>query len=56
MPRDNRCMYMMHVCFMPVVVTEWGLCNFCCVAAVVEDSVFILGVLKCVVCLFKECD
>ena len=22
-PRDNRCMYMMHVCFMSVVVTVW---------------------------------
>ena len=24
MPRDNRCMYMAHVCFMYVVVTMWG--------------------------------
>ena len=24
MPRDNRCMYMAHVCFMSVVVTVWG--------------------------------
>ena len=23
-PRDNRCMYMEHVCFMSVVVTVWG--------------------------------
>ena len=23
MPRDNRCMYMAHVCFMSVVVTVW---------------------------------
>ena len=22
--RDNRCMYMVHVCFMFVVVTVWG--------------------------------
>ena len=22
--RDNRCMYMAHVCFMCVVVTVWG--------------------------------
>ena len=24
MPRDNRCMYMAHVCFMSVVVIGWG--------------------------------
>ena len=24
MPRDNRCMYMAHFCFMSVVVTVWG--------------------------------
>ena len=24
LPRDNRCMYMAHVCFMSVVVTVWG--------------------------------
>ena len=24
LPRDNRCMYMVHVCFMSVVVTVWG--------------------------------
>ena len=24
MPRDNICMYMVHVCFMSVVVTMWG--------------------------------
>ena len=32
MPRDNRCMYMEHVCFSDCV----GVCgNVCCVAAVV---------------------
>ena len=36
MPRDNRCMYMAHVC---------------CVAAVVKNNVFSLGVLKYVVCV-----
>ena len=30
--------------------------NVCCVVAVVKDSVFILGVLKYVVCLCKGCD
>ena len=36
MPRDNTCMYMVHVCF-----------YICCVAAVVKDSGFFsLGVLK----------
>ena len=24
MHRDNKCMYMAHVCFMSVVVTVWG--------------------------------
>ena len=24
MPRDNRCVYMAHACFMSVVVTVWG--------------------------------
>ena len=38
MPRDNRCMFMTHVCFMSVVVIAWG--NVCCVAAAVKDSVF----------------
>ena len=54
MPRDNRCMYMVHVCFMYVV----GVCgNVCCVEAVVKDSGFLsLGVLKYVVCLYKGCD
>ena len=53
MPRDNRCMYMAHVCFMSVVVTVWGgVCgNVCCVAAVVKIVFFSLGVLKYVVCL-----
>ena len=57
MPRDNRCMYKAHVCFY-VCCSHWmGVCgNVCCVAAVVEDSVFSLGVLKYVVCLCKGCD
>ena len=51
MPRHNRCMYMVNVCFY-VYCSDWvgvgG--NVCCVAAVVKDSVFFsLGVLKCVV-------
>ena len=43
MPRDNRCMYMAHVCFMSVVVIVWReVCgDVCCVAAVVKDSVFL---------------
>ena len=41
MPIANRCMYMAHVC---------------CVAAVVKDMFFSLGVLKYVVCLCKGCD
>ena len=49
--------YMAHVCFMYVIV-QCGVCgNVCCVAAVVDDSVFYsFGVLKHVVCLCKECD
>ena len=35
MPRDNRCMYMAHVCCSDCV----GVCeNVCCEAAVVKDS------------------
>ena len=41
MPRDNRCMYMAHVCFyVVVVIVWWSVRNVCCVAAVVKDSVF----------------
>ena len=55
MPRDNRCMYMAHVCFMYLSDCV-GVCgNVCCVAAVVEDSVISLGVLKYVICLCKGC-
>ena len=47
MPRDNRCMYMAHVCFMSVVVTAWG-----SVGMFVENSGFLnLGVLNYIVCL-----
>ena len=58
MPRDNRCMYMVHVCFYVCCSDCVGVCgNVCCVAAVVKDSViFFLGVLKYVVCLCKGCD
>ena len=56
MSRDNICMYMVHVGFMYVVVTVWGVYgNVCCVSAVVKDIVFSLGVLKYVVCLCKGC-
>ena len=42
--RDNRCMYMAHVCFYvccgDCVCGGGGVCeNVCCVAAVVKDSV-----------------
>ena len=56
MTRDNRCMYMTHVCFYVCCMAVWVCGNVCCVAAVVEDSVFSLGVLKYVVCLSKGCD
>ena len=50
MPRDNRCMYMAHVCFYVCCSDCVGVCGkVCCVAAVVKNSVFFsLGVLKCV--------
>ena len=55
--RDNRCMYMTHVCFYVCCSDCMGVCgNVCCVAAVVKDRVFSLGVLKYVVSLCKECD
>ena len=40
-PRDNRCMYMEHVCFYVCCSNCVGVCeNVCCVAAVVKNSVF----------------
>ena len=58
MPRDNRCIYLAHVCFYVYCSDCVGVCgNVCCVAAVVEDSAFFsLGVLKYVVCLCNGCD
>ena len=47
MHRDNRCMYMAHVCFHVCCSDYVGVCgNVCCVAAVVKYSVFSLVVLK----------
>ena len=44
--RDNRCMYMAHVCFHVYCSDCVGVCgNVCCVAAVVKDRVFLA--LKC---------
>ena len=57
MLRDNRCMYMAHVCCYVCCSDCVGVCgNDCYVAAVVEDSVFSLGVLKYVVCLCRGCN
>ena len=54
MPRDNRCMYMVHVCFDVCCSDCVGVCeNDCCGAAVVKFTVLSLGVLKYVVCLCK---
>ena len=57
MPRDNRCMYMEHVCFYGCCSDGLGVCgNVYCVAIVVKDSGFLsLGVLKYVACLCKGC-
>ena len=49
MPSDTRCMNMVSVCL-------YVCGNVCCVAAVDEDSVFNLGVLKYAVCLCKGCN
>ena len=41
MPRDNRCMYMAHVCFYICCSDCVGVCgNVCCLVAVGKDSVF----------------
>ena len=54
MPRDNRCMYIAHVCSCVCCSDYVGVCgNVYCVAAVVKDCVFCLGVLKYVVCMCK---
>ena len=60
MPRDNRCLYIEHVCFYDYYSNYGGggVCgNFRCVATVVKDNVFFsLGVLNYVVCLCTGCD
>ena len=57
MPIDNRCMYMVHVCFYVCCSDCVGVCgNVCCVAAIIKNSVFFFcrGVLKYVVCLYGD--
>ena len=50
-------MYMAHVCFCVYCSDCVGFCgNVWCVLAIVNNSVFSLGVLKYVVCLCKGCD
>ena len=57
MPRDNRCMYMAHVCFYVCCSDCLGVSvNVCYISAVVNDSVFSLAVLKYIICLCKGCD
>ena len=57
MPRDNICMYMVHVCFY-ICCSDCGgggggVCsNFCCVAAVVKDIVFLKPWSVEVCCMF----
>ena len=42
MPRENRFMYMAHVCFYVCCSDCVGVCgNVCCVAAFVKNSVFL---------------
>ena len=55
--QDSSTYCMAHVCFYVCCSDSVGVCgNVCCVAAVVKNSVFSLGVLKYVVCLCKGCD
>ena len=50
-------MYMAHVCFYVCSSDCVGVCGkVSCVAAVVKNSVFSLGVLKYDVCLCRGCD
>ena len=43
MTRDNRCMYMAHICFYVCCSDCVGICvNVCCVAAVVKNSILAL--------------
>ena len=57
MPRDNRSIYMAHDCFYVCCSDCVGVCeNVCCVAAIVKNSFFSLGVFKYVVCLCRGCD
>ena len=55
MPRDNRCMYMVHVCFYVCCSNCLGsVGNVCCVVAIVKNSGFLA--LDYVVCLCSGCD
>ena len=57
MPRDNRCIYMAHVCFYLCCSDCVGVCgNICCVAAIVKIVFYSLGVLKYIVCLCRGCE
>ena len=62
LPLVARCIETIDVCiwrtfvFMSVAVTVCGSENVCCVAAVVKNSFFSLGVLMYVVCLCSVCD
>ena len=56
MPRDNRCVYIAHVCFYVCCSDCVGVCgNVCCLASLLKVVVFSLGVLKYVVCLCRVC-
>ena len=55
LPKDKRCMYMVHVCFYVCCSDCVGICgNLCCVVGVIKDGVFLA--LECGVCLCKRCD
>ena len=60
MLRNNRCMYMAHVCFYVCCCDFWGVCgNICCVAAVGVLNmlyVYVRGVMDVVfsVCIVRR--
>ena len=50
MARDNRCMYMVYVCFYVCCSDYVGVCGIvCCVVVVVEDSVLLWSFEVCCV-------
>ena len=55
MPKDNRCMYMAHVCFYVCFNDRVGVCGNVVVQRPLLKIVFSLRMWKYVVCLCKGC-